>query len=324
MKSLIATTVIATALAGAPLPKWATLPMQIVGATTGLIYLTKSGSPWQHWQEEREREKAIASQQTEFEKWKAGQLKDLQAQAEAVNEQLNADKQAFLEQHKLELDRYADRIDFLQHELASVMRRLDDYEAPQLPEGVEQDAIAARRVIEILDRLGCRCDYRQSWLDSHYIYVRIRPREGGEREIKRHLNRLQLELGLAEPPGIATVPGAIQLYLRPKTMVSLSEAPDFAVTPQFHPEMALANLEASYHMGFVEPETKIQPYGDISQLEKDWLNWLWTRGIRNQKEIISRIWGATSGNGDRFLRARERLRVIAEELGIELRRRDNG
>ena len=107
-------------------------------------------------------------------------------------------------------------------------------------------------------------------------------------------------------------------------MVSLSEAPDFAVTPQFHPEMALVNLEASYSMGFVEPETKIQPYGDISPLEKDWLNLLWHRGVRNQKEIIGRIWGATSGNGDRFLRARERLRKIAQELGIELRRRDNG
>jgi hypothetical protein len=45
--------------------------------------------------------------------------------------------------------------------------------------------------------------------------------------------------------------------------------------------------------------------------------------LKNQKEIIGRVWGATSGNGDRFLRARERLRAIAEELGIELRRRED-
>lgn len=322
MKAFIITTAIAAAVSPA-LPTIGRIPVQIVGASTGLIYLVKSGSPWQRWKREREQALEIAQQQAEFEKWKAQQLKDLQAQADAVNQQLEQDKQAFLEQHQRELEQYADRIEFLKQELASALRQLDDYEAPQLPEGVEQDAIAARRVIEVLDRLGCRCDYRQSWLDQHYIYVRLRPREGGEREIKRHLNRLHLELGLAEPPGIATVPGAIQLYLRPKTMVSLSEAPDFAVTPKFHPEMAIANLEASYQMGFVEPEVKIQPYGDVSQLEKDWVNWLWHQGLRNQKEIISRVWGASSGNGDRFLRARERLRLIAEELGLELRRRED-
>jgi hypothetical protein len=323
MKALIATTCIAAAIANAPLPTWATLPMRAIGATSGLIYLVRSGSPWQRWQEEKAANDAIANERAELEKWKDQQLKELQQQADAVNEQLEEDKRAFLEHHQRELEQYADRIDYLKTELASALRQLDEYEAPQLPEGVEQDAIAARRVIEVLDRLGCRCDYRQSWLDPHYIYVRIRPREGGEREIKRHLNRLQLELGLAEPPGIATVPGAIQLYLRPKTMVSLSEAPDFAVTPKFHPEMAIANLEASYQMGFVEPQVKIQPYGDVSQLEKDWVNWLWHQGLRNQKEIIGRVWGATSGNGDRFLRARERLRQIAEELGIELRRRED-
>jgi hypothetical protein len=324
MRALIATTAIAAALSNAPLPTWATLPMRAIGATSGLIYLVKSGSPVDRWKREREQSEAIARSQTEFEKWKAQQLKDLQAQADAVNEQLNADKQEFLEQQQQELNRYLDRIDFLETELAAALRQIDELEAPQLPEGLDQSSIAARRTIEILNRLGCTCDYRASWLDSSYIYVKVRPRSGGQREVAKHLDRLQLELDLAEKPAISLVPGAVQLYLRPRSMLPLSEEFDFSPARQWTQEQAVGTLNAVYAASFIEPETKVQPYGDVSQLEKDWVRSLWNRGIRNQKEIISRVWGATSGNGDRFLRARERLRLIAEELGIELRRRDDG
>ena len=324
MRALIATTVIACALSNAPLPTWTTLPMRAIGATTGLIYLVKSGSPWQRWKQEREQALEIAQQQAEFEKWKAAQLKELQQQADAINQQLNADKQEFLEQQQEELNRYVDRIEFLQTELASALRQIDELEAPQLPEGLDQASVAARRTIEILNRLGCTCDYRASWLDSSYIYVKVRPRSGGQREVAKYLDRLQLELDLAEKPAISLVPGAVQLYLRPRSMLPLSEEFDFSPARQWTQEQAVGSLNAAYAASFIEPETKVQPYGDISQLEKDWVRSLWSRGIRNQKELISRIWGATSGNGDRFLRARERLRLIAEELGLELRRRDDG
>ena len=166
MRALIATTAIACALSNAPLPTWTTLPMRAIGATTGLIYLAKSGSPWQRWKQEREQALEIAQQQAEFEKWKAAQLKELQSSADAVNEQLNADKQEFLEQQQEELNRHLDRIEFLQTELASALRQIEELEAPQLPEGLDQASVAARRTIEILNRLGCTCDYRASWLDS--------------------------------------------------------------------------------------------------------------------------------------------------------------
>lgn len=324
MRSLIATTAIAAALSHAPLPTLTTLPIRAIGATTGLIYLVKSGSPVERWKREREQTESIAKERAELEKWKAAQLKELEGQAIAINQQLEEDKQAFLEHHQQELDRQGDRIEFLQSELASALRQIEELEAPQLPEGLDQASIAARRVVEILNRLGCTCDYRASWLDSSYIYVKVRPRSGGQREVAKHLDRLQLELDLAEKPAISLVPGAVQLYLRPRSMLPLSEEFDFTPARQWTNEQAVGTLNASYAASFIEPETKVQPYGDVSQLEKDWVRSLWNRGIRNQKELISLIWGATSGNGDRFLRARERLRAIAEELGLELRRRDDG
>lgn len=322
MKALIATTFIAAAVSNAPLPTWATVPMRAIGATTGLIYLAKSGSPWQRWKQEREQALEIAQQQAQFEKWKAGQLKELQSSADAVNQQLNADKQEFLEHQQEELNRHLDRIDFLETELAAALRQIDELEAPQLPEGVDQASIAARRCLEILNRLGCACDFKSAWLDNSYIYVKLRPRSGGQREVAKHLDRLQLELDLAEKPAISLVPGAVQLYLRPRSMLPLSEDINFTPARQWTKEQAVGSLNIAYAASFIEPETKVQPFGDVSQLEKDWVRSLWSRGVRNQKELISRVWGASSGNGDRFLRARERLRKIAEELGIELRRRE--
>jgi hypothetical protein len=319
MRSLIATVFVTGTISMAPLPQWVTLPMRVVGATTGLIYLAKSGSPWTRLQDERERMDEAAQQQTEFEQWKAQQLKDLQAQADAVNQQFEDDKQAFLEQQQYELNRHLDRIDFLQAELASALRQLEVLESPQLPEGVDQASIAARRAVEILDRLGCTCDFKSAWLDSSFIYVKLRPRSGGQREVAKHLDRLQLELDLAEKPAISLVPGAVQLYLRPRSMMPISEEFDFSPARQWTNEQAVGSLNAAYAASFVEPETKIQPFGDISQLEKDWVRSLWTQGLRSQKEIISRIWGATSGNGDRFLRSRDRLKAIATELEIQFK-----
>jgi hypothetical protein len=260
----------------------------------------------------------------------------LEAETQKLTDALEADKAAFLEKHKREVEKLSDRVSFLEQELAAALWQLDQYEKPQLPEGIEQDQIAARRCIELLSKLGVLCDYRGSWLDTSYIYVRIRPRTGGEKEIKKHLNRLHIELNLAEPPKAETVPGAVQLYLRPRVFLPM-EQPDTTpppaarqpVSPPHHPEVpdqeAIATLNASYLQDFVEPEVKAHVFGGISQLERDWINYLWNyhspRPIRNQKAIIFRVWGKKSGDGSGFINARERLRRIAQQLGIDLRRK---
>jgi hypothetical protein len=258
----------------------------------------------------------------------------LSQETEKLTQQLEEDKRIFLEKHNAQVEKLGDRIQFLEQELAGVLWQLDQYEKPQLPEGVEQDQIAARRCIELLSKLGVLCDYRGSWLDTSYIYVRLRPRTGGEKEIKKHLNRLHIELNLAEPPKTETVPGAVQIYLRPRVFLPMKDHTprhEFSTQPTtpHHPEVpdtqAIATLNASYLQDFIEPEVKAHIFGSVSQLEVDWVNYLWNyhspRPIRNQKAIIFRVWGKKSGDGSGFINARERLRKIAQQLNIDLRRK---
>lgn len=319
MKIFIVATVAAAAFSPV-LPSWGRLPVQVIGVATGGIYLCQSGSPWRRWREEKEQAEAIAKERSDFEEWKAGQLKELDAQAIEINKRIEEDKQGFLEYHQQELDRAGDRIELLNRELAAALYRIDELEAPQLPEGLDQASIAARRVVEVLNRLGCTCDYKASWLDSSFIYVKIRPRSGGQREVAKHLDRLQLELDLAEKPAISLVPGAVQVYLRPRSMLPMSEEFDFTPARQWTNEQAVSSLNAAYAASFVEPETKIQPYGDLSQIEKDWVQALWVGGTRNQKEMIRRIWGASAGGGEKFLRAKDRLMTICSELNIQFKK----
>lgn len=257
----------------------------------------------------------------------------LQAEIERLTGELEEDKRIFLEKYQAKEEKLLDRVDFLEQEIGALQWQLRNYEAPQLPEGVEQDAIASRRCIEILHKLGVTCDYRGSWLDSNYIYVRIRPRVGGLKQVTKWLDRLMIELSLAEKPQAELVPGAVQLFLRPRTFLSV-EPDQIQKVPALqtgHPEViepeAIATLNASYLQDFVEPEVKHSINGAISQLEIDWFNWLWNfhepRPIRNQKAIIFKIWGKKSGDGAGYQTARGRLYRVAQILKIELRRKND-
>ena len=251
-------------------------------------------------------------------------------QAQELSQNLEADKQNFLAEFIEKEQRLLGKIEALQQELASALWHLDKHEKPQMPEGVEPDKVAARKVIEILYSFQVVCDYCGSWLQYSYLYVRIRPRDCGIETVgkKKHLERIRLELALIEEPEIGPVPGAIELCLKPKYLAPLpidDEHPTSTYKPP-HPEVNdpqwVATLNRAYFRDFVEPETSINPYGDITQIEIDWVNWLWNYcqpPIRNQKTVIYRIWRAKSGDGKRFIRSRGRLRAIARQLGIKLR-----
>lgn len=293
----------------------------------------------------QELEKTLRQKQAEVEKElaaKEDQLKAIASEDEAwVNQEverltaeLEDDKREFLTKYEKREEKLNDRIEFLEQELSALQWQLRHYEQPQLPEGVEQDQIAARRVIEILHSLGVTTDYRGSWLDAEYIYVRVRPRTGGLKQITKWLDRIMIELALAEKPSAELVPGAIQLFLKPRTFLPMdvTETPMNPVTgnqsSMEHPEVpcmeAIATLNASYLRDFVEPQHWHTINGAITQLELDWFNYLWNflepRPIRNQKAIIYRIWGKKSGDGSGFITARGRMHRIALLLKIELKR----
>jgi hypothetical protein len=288
----------------------------------------------------------IASANAQIEESKARVEAELTAQAKADEEWLQseldrltglieADKKKFLETHTKELNRLRDRIDYLESQLAGAEWQIEQLEAPRLPEGVEQHEWAARRVIEVLGRLNVACDYVSAHLEQKFIVVDIRPREGGIRDIKKYLDRLQIELALAETPECEVIPGAVRLFLKPRTFLPLddpatlrcSDNPTIPVITTTHPEViapnAIATLDASYMSDFVEPDRKCSVRGNVTQLEVDWVNWLYKYHkpvpIRGQKAIILRVWNKKSGDGVGYIKAREKFRAIARQLDIELR-----
>jgi hypothetical protein len=252
----------------------------------------------------------------------------LAQERERLAAELAHDKKIFLDKHKAEIERHRDRIDFLEQELAAMQYTIRNYEMPILPEGVTTEQIAARRAIEILYKSDCVCDYRGSWAESGYIKVRLVPRSGGLKGVSKWLDRLMFELALAEKPQAELVSGAIQLVLKPQSMVSMDASPVVKVkepTPELELTEAVNSLNYSYLQDFVEPDTKHSINGAISQLEVDWFNYLWNflepRPIRNQKAIIYRIWGKKAGDGVGYTTARGRLARIAQMLQVELRRK---
>lgn len=249
----------------------------------------------------------------------------LEGELHRLEAELQSDKKNFLKHHELEIARYSDRITFLEEELGAMQFLVRNYEAPILPEGCQAEQIVARRCLEILHKLDCTCDYKGSWLESGYIKVRIRPRLGGLKAVSKWLDRLMLELDLAEKPQAELVPGAIQLILKPQSLLNVERVEETETTrPMLEGVRNLLNY--SYMVDFVEPEVKHSINGPITQVEVDWFNCLWNfiepQPIRNQKAIIYRIWGKKAGDGSGYITARGRLGRIAKMLEVNLKRNE--
>lgn len=255
---------------------------------------------------------------------------------ERLAAKFDEDKAILIAEYQQKEKDLLDRIEFLEQDLGAMQWQLRNFEKPILPEGVERENIAARRVIEVLAKLDCICDFKGAWVDQEFIYVRIRPRIGGLRQVTKWADRIMFELDLVEKPMAELVEGAIQLNLRPRAMLPLRDSESLSLisvtanqsTSGGHPEIvqeqAIASLNATYLADFVEPEKKCSISGQITQLEIDWVNWLWNfhspRPIRSQKAVIFRIWGKKSGDGRGFLTAKGRLHRIALIAGIDLKR----
>lgn len=241
--------------------------------------------------------------------------------AEQLEQELEADKQSFLRHQKAEIDVLNDEADLLRSQLAESENEIRRYEFPRMPEGVDREDVAARRVIEILRDCKLICDFRGAWIENGFVIVRVRPRRGGEREISKWANRIHIEMNLAIAPEVSTEQGAVQLRLKPQELVSLSPAGN-PVNPNPELEGDLEELITQ----FIEPKLILDPHGPIRPLERRWVVWLWTchnPPIRNKKNVIKRVWGATSGaRMEKFYAARERLHQILDDADIAYRKRE--
>lgn len=241
--------------------------------------------------------------------------------AEQLETELEQDKQSFLRQQKAEVDALHDEIDLLRSQLAESENEIRRYEFPRMPEGVDREDVAARRVIEILRDCKLICDFRGAWIENGFVIVRVRPRRGGEREISKWANRIHIEMNLAIAPEISTEQGAVQLRLKPQELVSLSPVGN-PISPNSEPD---GDVEEPITQ-FIEPKLILDPHGPIRPLERRWVVWLWTchnPPIRNKKSVIKRVWGATSGaRMEKFYSARERLHQILDDANISYRKRE--
>ena len=362
-EALLGAITLVSAVTSAALPdKNLSLVANALGVCSGLFYLRIAPSPFDIIRdiegitsEAANRlalaEKEIAKKRGELERIAQQQLAEVQLRIDAANQELEQDKAEFLAVHESEIEQYQahiqkleSRIEFLEAELAAAELAIAGYEAPKLPEGVGHHEIVARRVIEILAKKKIIADYRGAWIEDGWILVRVRPRDCGEREIKRYLNQIQIELDLAEPVRTTTKHGSIQLWLKPQELLAASPnseptrtkwnqlEPDpepngtnsNQIEPDSEPNGTNSNQiepDGTRLKHFIEPDRTLDPYGPIAQVERDWVLWLWyyhePKPIRNRKRLIQRLWGASAGNGTRYALARERLKKILLDAGIE-------
>lgn len=242
----------------------------------------------------------------------------IQQEIERINSELEADKKEFLEENNRLIASYEDEINFLKEQLREAEAEIKRYDFPRMPEGVSREDIAARRIIEILRDCKLICDFRGAWIENGFILVRIRPRRGGEKEVSKWGNRIQIELNLEALPEISTQSGAVQLRLMP------NDTPYIAPPNESIKSIDEQNgdLTEPLHQ-FVEPNIILDPYGPIRPIERRWVLWLWTihnPPLHNKANVIRRVWGATNGGKpEKFRAARERLHQILDDENIKYR-----
>lgn len=304
-----------------------------------------------------EREKQLQEQIEAANQALSQQQQELAQSIEDANSELEQDKRRFLEETEEAIARYQSKIELLESELDELRSLLAQYEAPALPEGSSFEIILVRRCMELLLNKRVVCEFKGVALDPDgYVVARLKPQDGGQKAIEKWANYLHIEMELAEAPKFATLRGAVQIWLKPQEMVRLpnlpfTESPNPSPNPPPNPPNLRVIKSESYDnhfqnhtqqaftpssteptkefderlMSFVEPRAKLPPYGAIRQIERDWVGYLWCFHepiIRNQKEVIFRIWGYKSGDGDGFQSARSRLHQILKDAGFTPKTRE--
>jgi len=68
---------------------------------------------------------------------------------------------------------------------------------------------------------------------------------------------------------------------------------------------------------FTEPSIPCDPMSEgVSQIERDWVLYLWGQQIRAQAKIMRRVWGVPRGNGKRSIAAKKKLDLIKKQLDL--------
>lgn len=224
---------------------------------------------------------------------------------------------------------------------------LDQMDEPQYPEGWREHEIYARGIIDFYKQTGIKLDYKLSFREGDRVVVRVVPREEkvGEQQLRKFHDRLQRKFDLSQLPNIVTTAGTIQFELKLLEIQSpvievYEKFPANAAQlpynqPQLHPELVdieqvRSHLEVIRQREFIPPNTRFSPFEKLTQLERDWVLWLWnTCRIQDQNLILNTVWrntrgrGVTQGVGQSYTSARSKLHQILDEAGIPRRKNTN-
>ena len=259
----------------------------------------------------------------------------LAAETQKLNQQLEADKAAFLEKHQKQCDKLLDEIELLESELASAHQLLDKYQEPEMPRGFDIEKVVAYKLQQFWRGKGIITHLIGAYPDepNRRVLVRLRPKTGGQKQFKKDwLNELQIQEDLPEPIGIQTVAGAIEFEVKPRTWTafkpwddlpsgngggSVPSSPQNSITFESSSPVSTEELQ-----NFQPPMFRFDPRGAIGRLEQTWVVWLWESGTRNQGVVCSTVWRSRTGNpvskgdGSSFINARERMYLILDAQNI--------
>jgi len=271
------------------------------------------------------------------------------------NNQIKKDiQQKAQEQFQAQMQKMQDVLEQLNNEIRSLesenqmlRAELQSLDLPRLPEGWSFQETYARALIEFYKCLGIKLDYESSFKEADKLRIRVVPREKkvGEQQLRGYSDRLQREMKLTELPDIATIDGTIQFLIKlveiqqlkpaqlptPKNQYPTPTAqlliPE-VVHPEISTEEAREFLQKREYQDFQPPQSRFNPKEPITQIERDWVTWLWNFcKIQDQNTIMRTVWknsrgsGIKPGAGSIYRAARERLHEILDNAGID--RREN-
>lgn len=245
------------------------------------------------------------------------------------------------------LETAENQIRLLTTENQMLRSELDQLDEPQLPEGWREHEIYARGIIDFYKQLGIKLDYKLSFREGDRVVVRVVPREEkvGEQQLRKFHDRLQRKFDLSQLPNIVTAAGTIQFELKLLEMqspvIEVYQGIQQPIAhlpydhPQLHPELVdieqvRSHIEVNRLREFTPPNTRFSPFEKLTQLERDWVLWLWTTcKIQDQNLILNTVWkntrgrGVTQGIGQSYTSARSKLHQILDEANIPRRRSGN-
>jgi hypothetical protein len=247
------------------------------------------------------------------------------------------------------IEQLENQIKLLTTENQMLRGELDTLDEPKYPEGYSDHEIYSRGIIDFYKQMSIKLDYKLSFREGDRVVCRFLPREEkiGEQQLRKFHDRVQRKFDLTELPQITTTAGTIQFELRLREMQSITpEIRDIQVThvvplpysqqtPQLHPELSSveemrSHLERAQQREFIPPDNRFSPFEQLTQMERDWVLWLWqTCKLQDQNLILNTVWrntrgkGIKQGVGQSYIAARTKLHRILDEAGIERRRGNN-